>query len=340
MNIDDYFEEEDAPQDTPPTDEGQNDPVTTPELDENDDDSYEDEPDDKPIDEIDETAVSYFNFLKEYNVLNTDEDFEFDGSADAIERALNQTKNNTVKQVRDEIWNQLPDDFKPLLEYGLKGGTSLQDYLSTFKEVDYDELDIEDTISQKQLVKDYYKQYSNYSDEKIEKFINNLEKSEALKEAAEEALIDLKEYKETAKANFIANQEAIRLKEQQEIAAATAELEATLSSYTQDTKRVERLKHFIFSPIREANTTTTEFSKVLSNIEKNSTHLIQLADILADYNPNTGFSFERIKKQLKSESAKSFRELLDSKIQKSPIKGNEQRKRVDDELDWDAAFGQ
>jgi hypothetical protein len=336
MNIDDFFEPDELDNTPDVIDEITSDEPAPPHT-ELEQLTTEEKP--NSIEEIDETAVSYFNFLKEYKVLNTNDDFEFDGSSDAIEKALNQTRENTVKQVRDEIWNSLPEDFKPLLEYGLSGGNSLESYLSAFTPIDYDNVDIEDTISQKQVITEYWKQHSNYTDEKIANMISKLERSDSLRESAEEALVDLKEFKETRRNEFLSRQAEAVASEKAAIAASTRALEDAVTSYTDDSKRVDRLKHFIFTPIRENNSTTTEFSKVLSNIEKNHTHLIQLADILADYNPNTGFSFDRIKKQLKSESAKSFRELLDSKLQRSPIKGNEQRQNVAEELDWDTVFG-
>lgn len=70
------------------------DPITSPE------ESTIDESPQEPLQEVekDEISSSYFNFLKEYKVLDTPDDFEFDGSPEKLEEALNTTKESLSKK--------------------------------------------------------------------------------------------------------------------------------------------------------------------------------------------------------------------------------------------------
>lgn len=293
--------------------------------------------DDDPEPDSDPDAVAYFNYLKEYNIIDVPEDFEFDGSVEGINQALEITKQSQYQQIASNIWNNLPEDFRPLLAYGLNGGTSLQAYLEAYSPMDYDSMDVDDPISQQRVIKEYYKTINpKYSEEKIDKMISRLMEIGDPKEEAEDALNYLKTLKTERQQNLLASLEAER-----EAQAKAAEEESKRltelidSSKTYDSLRKGRLKNFILNPIKVDNRMTTEFSRSLDEILENPEHLIQLADILADYDSRKGFNFERLKKQLKTDSVKNFKDLLQSKLDtKTKVKGGTQKETRED-FDWD-----
>lgn len=328
MNLDDFMIPDDFDDPIePPTDEPTEESVDNP-IDEEIDDPKND---DGIV--IDDDAVKYFNFLKENDVLVTDEDFEFTGSAEDIQTALHQTRNNLETKVKQQFWEALPENLKPLLEYTLAGGKDIDQFLSYSRPLDFDNIDLEDPISQKLIVKEQWKLTSNFSDEKIEKLINRLEESNSLREAAQEALLEIEEDRKNKQARLLQEAKTAEVEQARALEEQRKNIEQELASI-QEPKRQDRVKNFVLSPVRTEQGYTSEFNLALSSILSNPKHLVQLADILADYNSNNGFNFERLKKQFKSEAAKSFRELLDSKLT-VPKSGSPTPSKSNEDFDWD-----
>lgn len=276
--------------------------------------------DDEDIVEPDDTAVAYFEFLKESNVLDLPEDYEFDGSSAGIEEALKLTRENITNRTRQEFWDALPDDFKPLLEFGLMGGSSLQEYLKTFSPLNIDE-DISDPISQKLIITEYYKMMNpNTSDERIEKLIAKKEELGTLQEEAEDALTYIKEIQEERKANFIKAQKEAQEEQQRKIEESNNKLKEVIRNSAEfDQLRKNRIETLFFTPKAQVS----EFDQKLDAVFANPQHLVQLADVLADYDPRTGFTFDRLKKKIKTESNRKFSDLIQDKLDsKSKIKGS------------------
>lgn len=327
--LDDNIDGDDDKTETPPEDSSVNDD------DEGDDLSTDDNDDEGGS--ADETALAYFNYLKEAQVLAIPDDFQFDGTTDGINQALELTRQAQLQQVAESIWARLPDDFKPLLSYGLNGGSSLQAYMDAYSPLNYDELDIDDPITQNRVIKEYYKTMNpKFSDEKIDKMVARLSEIGDPKEEAEDAIDYLKGLKAERQQNLLESLEEQRQADIQRAQEESRKLSELIDgSKTYDNLRKGRLKNFILNPIQEDNQVTTEFSKTLDNILENPDHLVQLADILADYHPSKGFNFDRLRKQLKTDSVKNFKDLLQSKLDtKTKVKGGTQ-KEVKEDFDWD-----
>ena len=329
MNLDDFMIPDDFDDPIePPTDD-----LPEPSGDDDDIDTGLDDPKSDDGIVIDDDAVKYFNFLKDNDVLVTDEDFEFTGSAEDIQAALHQTRNNLETKVKQQFWEALPENLKPLLEYTLAGGKDIDQFLSYSRPLDFDNIDLEDPISQKLIVKEQWKLTSNFSDEKIEKLINRLEESNSLREAAQEALLEIEEDRKNKQSRLLQEAKTAEVEQARALEEQRKNIEQELASI-QEPKRQDRVKSFVLSPVRTEQGYTSEFNLALSNILSNPKHLVQLADILADYNSNNGFNFERLKKQFKSEAAKSFRELLDSKLT-VPKSGSPTPSKSNEDFDWD-----
>lgn len=58
---------------------------------------------DKPEESSTEDLTGYYNFLKQTGALNVPDDFEFDGSEEAFEKALTLNKETTRNNVASEI---------------------------------------------------------------------------------------------------------------------------------------------------------------------------------------------------------------------------------------------
>lgn len=286
--------------------------------------------------DIDEDASNYFEYLKVNNVLDIPEDFVFDGTPDKIQEALDITKSNLVGKVAESMWNQLPQDFKPLLEYALQGGTSLQDYLNAYTPVEYSEQDLDDPISQKAIIRDYYKAINpNYKDDKIDRMIGTLEKMEdtSLKDEAVEAIEYLKELRKTQQNQLIESAKMEKIKAEERAAERAQKITELIDKTDQDSLRKNRIKSILFHPIKKGTETTTEFNYALNSILSTPEHLVQFAEIVADYDPRVGFNFGRLTKQLETKSTKKFKDLMQSKLDtKTAIKGNPNKPKDDFDL--------
>lgn len=293
----------------------------------------------EPAEEVDidgEQLKNYYKFLNEYGLIAPpSEDFEFDGSVEKFEEVLANTQKVITNTAYSNIWQSLPEDFKPLLEYAFAGGKSIQDYLKAYAPLEYDQADVNDPDTARKIMYQYYKETSNYSDEKIKKFIDKLEESDDFETEVAEALDELKELKKERQAKLIESAkeqerlEADRAKQQAELIRTTIEANKEFEGLRRD-----RLKGFILNPIVINGNNTTEFSATLSSIFSNPEHLVQLADIIADYNPKNGLNMNRLKKQAKTESTKSIKNLLASALDSRRPTGQSSTSPDDANFDW------
>lgn len=292
--------------------------------------------DDDDSSEIDQDAQAYYDFLKVEEVLDVPEDFVFKGNSDSIKEALALTKKNVASKVAQQIWQTLPDDFKPLLEYGLSGGTDLEGFLSAARPTDVENLSLDDDISRKAVIKSYYKILNPKLDEsQIEKRIDRLTEIADLEEEAQDALDYLRTHKEEQRQALILEAQA---KKQQQIDQTRKELDSYVKMIDEnnefDINRKNRIKSFLLVP---TNGNDTGFETALDAVYENPQHKIQLANILADYDPKIGFNFDRIQKKLQNKATQSFKELINSKLEpKSQIKGTSKASKED--FDWDNFF--
>lgn len=330
MNIEENFEFEDLldfeefsktedVDDPAPLDE-----PDTPEPDSTNNDFDEPEPtatdeDDSELVEVDLDLEKYYKGLSGYGLLDVPEDFEFDGTEEALEKAFEVSDARKTEKLAASLWERLPEDFKPLLSYALNGGKNLDSYLNAYAtpSITKEQLD-DDTSLQRKVVEEYYLRTSTHPKERIERMIAKLEDRGDLYEEALDALDELDNLREEQKANLIAQakteEEARQLEAQKQIEKLNHTIEK--AEFLEDSRK-NRVKSFVLAPIKVAGKTTTQFDNALEQVFNNEEHFIQLADLLADYNPNHGFNLDRLKKKLKTENNKSFKRLLDETLSSS-----------------------
>jgi len=284
-------------------------------------DVIEEEPlnDDEP--EEDETAKAYFEYLIQNEVIDVPEDFEFDGTAEGINKALEITNATKLDKARQEIWEKLPDDFKPLLAYGLMGGDSLESYLKAYAPADVEDVDISDTLSQRMVLTQYYKTTNpKFDDARIEKMVDKLEAIGDLKEEAEDALEYMRQLKEEQKAEFLQQAEQQKAAEAQRLQEYVDNIKSAIKE-SKDFNELEKgsIEAMLFNPNRE----TSEFDEKINSAYNNPEHFVQLVSIFRDYDPKKGFTFDRLKKKLKTTTNKTFQELIQEKTNtKSKVQGS------------------
>lgn len=299
--------------------------------------STETETESEDSDEVDDTAVAYFSLLKEEGILDVPDDFDFKGNLDSIKEAHTLTKKNLSTKVAQQIWSALPDDFKPLLEYGLNGGQSLQDYLDAVKTTDVENLDLEDDISRKAVIKSYYRILNpKLDDAQLNKRIDRLTEIADLEEEARDAIEYLRTHRQEQKDALV---EKARQDQENQVAAFQKEIKQVSEIIDKtddfDSNRKNRLKSFLLAP---SQNNITGFESALDHIYENVEHKIQLANILADYDPKIGFNFEKLQKKLQKEATKSFKDLINSKLDpKTQTRGSSTVSKED--FDFSQWFG-
>lgn len=294
-------------------------------------------------DPADEVIVKYIDFLKENDLIDVPEDItEIKGTADELEKIFNHTKKARPAKAAEAIYESLPDDFKPLFEYAAAGGTSLTEYLKAYGQDPIQALDIEDPSSQKQILKEYYKRTTQYTDEKINRLVSYLSDPDDLKTAAEEAMEDLKELRQQEQQELIQRQAQLQAAQAEEARKRTIELTSSIdtSSFIHP-QRKNKVKAFFFEPIQVENNTTTQFNHVINNIMRNPEHQAQLGDLLLEYDSDKGFNLERLEKKVKTKATQGFRDLIDEKLGSKPKTGQSRTAPVtSSSINWENYLAQ
>lgn len=268
----------------------------------------------------DETISKYIEFLQANELVEVPEDIQdLKGTPEELQAIFEHTKKARVAKTVESIFEALPQDFKPLFEYALAGGDSLDEFLSVYGKDPIESVNLNNEDSQRHVLREYYKRTTQYTPEKIERMISYLSDPEDLRTAAEEAFEDLTVLKAEEKEKLIQN----KLREQQEAQAAarqrTIELFNSIdSSNTIHPQRKNKVKAFFFEPIQVGKDTTTQFNYTIQTILQNSSHQAQLGDILLEYDPEKGFSLDRLEKKVKTKAAQGFRQLIEETLGSKP----------------------
>jgi hypothetical protein len=291
-------------------------------------DPIEDPSQTEPIDEEespkgDEVITGYIEFLKANDLIDLPEDLEqINGTPEELEKIFEHTKKARIEKTVDTIMSSLPDDFKPLFEYALAGGTSIQEFMSVYGPDPVDSISLEDPNSQRLVLKEYYQRTTQYSPEKIDRMISYLSDPEDLRTAAEEAMEDLKDLKEQEKRRLIESKAEENQRQAEAAKQRTVELAASIdNSSTIHPQRKHKVKSFFFEPVQIGQNTTTQFNHVIQTILQNPAHQAQLGDILLEYDPEKGFILDRLEKKVKTKAAQGFRQLIEETLGAKPKGG-------------------
>lgn len=263
---------------------------------------------------------TYYDFLKEQELIITEDDYEFDGKEESLELIKQKTLESYRQKVLEELNNSLPENFKKVLKYGLEGGKDPSDI---FNQVDILDTDITVKTNQELIVKTHLKETTNFSDEKINKMISNLDKAGELEAEAYDALDELKEIREE---RDLKQQQAL-VESRQQFEKREKELRDTVIDSIQQydiisKERKGKIQAFMFNPIKKGTEVLTDYQRHLKAISSNPKHLVQLADILFDYNESEGINLERFKKQGETKANQTLKEKLENKMSNLKTGGN------------------
>lgn len=297
----------DEPEEDDSEDEDEPDPISAPKPEKS-------EPEEES--ENDESSSIYDQFysvLTSEGILSAPDDFEFDGTPESLQEVLDHTKQQLTTSVAQALWERLPEDFRSILDYGLSGGTDLNTLLKSRQELTLDNVDLDNTSHQREVMRKYFKETTKYDEDRIERMIDKLDTVGTLQEDAAEALDDLKEIISQREKELV---EQKKLEREQALQQAQ-EIRQQIFDIVDNTEylppqRKNKVKAFMFNPITRNKVSDTDFNRVLQSVYSNPEHLIQLADLMYDYDPKKGLNLERFQKASKSSAARKLKEKLES----------------------------
>ena len=99
------------------------------------------------------SLTPYYEYLMENNMLMVDEEFEFDGTEEALELAVQQDQSNRNSAIANAMLSKLPKNVQDFFSYALAGGTDLTKLIEKEEEVqDITSTDLEDSESVRNLL--------------------------------------------------------------------------------------------------------------------------------------------------------------------------------------------
>jgi hypothetical protein len=186
-------------------------------------------------------------------------------------------------------------------------------------------------------MRQYYKSTSSYPDAKIKKFIDRLDENDELESEAHDALKELNELQEAQRQRLLQedqariNEEKTRYEQQVEL------INSNIEKYKAEDARKNKIKSMFFNPIKgDDGNELTVFSHKINNIVKNPEHLVQLADLLLEYDSSKGFDFDRLQALHQTKKVKTLKELI-TEGEKTPKKASGTTLSSSDK-NWDKYF--
>lgn len=292
--------------------------------------------------EVDNTLSVMFNFLKEKRALYLPDDYEFDGSEEAFEKALNTSRELSEKTTFEGLLQALPEDYRDTIIFGLQTGRPLNEFLEYTKSFNLESLDLNQHSDQVRLLQRYYTQVAQFNPDRASKLIETLEKTGELQSAALEYYEEIKNLEHTRAQELILEEQNRREANARKAYENRTRLTNAIDStpIINDSRR-NTVKAFLFNEVARGNEIDTMYNRTLKSIQNNPEHIAQLADILLDYDPNKGIVLDRFNNQVKSNTVKSIKQQLQEARSnvKPNISGNPSVPKGNN-FDWDSYLNQ
>jgi hypothetical protein len=294
-------------------------------------------PEEDPIVDDSDQLKSLFTVLKESELIKVPDDFEFKNK-ESFDAALDYTFEDLQSKAQTSLLEKFEGEDRLALRFALQGSGSLRDYYEQAKQVTgWADLDIDSEETQEFVVSQYLKQTTRYNDAKIAGVIEDMKNSGKLEKEAKENILELitleEEYLQEEEKKL--QEREIQLRQQKE--TERKEVEKIVDNLSIEPERKSKLKGFINNEmnVRKGHPSTNHFLYTLRLIGQNREHMIQLADILLDYNPEKGLTLDSIKKSATTKAASNIKEKLDA-ISLSPSQtSTPQTNPKSNQFDWD-----
>jgi hypothetical protein len=312
---------------------------------EDEEDNEEEEYNYTPSESVETEIPSLLKFLSSEKVLELPKDFKPEHSLDSLVEVMEYNMGKLQDKARESFISSLPEEVVSLVKYTLANkNASIDDYLEEFGDytsvtnntLDLTRVNIEDEDQQKAVYKYYLKATTKYSDEKINKQIDLLDKNAELYFEAKEALNELITMEAQARKEFDKKQdELMKDRLQREKDERQQYINTIKSNENIPNDRKQKLQNFIINKMTVGNGMQVNgLVKALNDLGKNPDHVVQLADLLLDYDPKKGINLDRFISMGKSQKTKEIKKQLDDTTRDRKI-GGRRGSRATKGFDWE-----
>lgn len=272
-----------------------------------------------------ESLEAKYNTLIELGYLELPEDYKTPTTEEELEKAVNDSKVYRQEQAVAAIWESLPEEGKPLLEYLLNGGKDIESFQKVHSQFpNLETIDLNDVEAQKQVMKMFYTK-KGFTEAKANKQVEILENLMELETEAKDALTELKQIDKQEKENLIKQAKEHTAKKEEAENKRWQILQQTLNTtedfgggYTIGKKAKPTALQSLYKQVRtEDGTVTTDFNYKLRNVVLQDPKLtLVLSDMLnrLTQDKKTGeiyFDFSHIQERAETKVTKGFSEKLD-----------------------------
>lgn len=262
-----------------------------------------------------DTIKNYIGFLQEQGYLDLPEDYELKATSEGLKTALEDNRKAMYDKTARAFYDSLPDDFKPIMDYALNGGSDINEFVKLTSEQEFEVLNPENPDDQKRLLFLNFKEtYPKYDSDRINRMISKFDEDE-LEQAAKEAYADLLSSKQDRIQQKIAEEQAAK-EERERVAQQSAQ--ALRDAIKQATFIDDSLKNSVnalfFNRLNVGGKNMSEFEYFIQNVFKKPEHLAQLGSFFKDYDVNVGFSTKRFEQKGAQKANKNFHQLISTRL--------------------------
>lgn len=310
-NLEDSKEENSSEDSDEPIEDSSEDPL---------EDSEEKDPIEDPIEESiedtdpielteDQTKIqSYYDLQKSSGYLILPDDYEFTPTPEGLEKAFQDSHKNLTQEVFKSIWSTMDPEAQSFLRYKMTTGGTFDSFVKEYSVSDLNTVDTTNPNSQKSLVRQYLKETTRYSQDKIDKELARYEASGDLESEAEEALAQLKTLRETKR------EEELQKIEQQKNQFRKSTSSAIKESNIIPSQEKPKINAFMHNEVTREDGVMTDLQRKVSEIIQSPEDYVTLAYLLYDHKTGEGFNFDRWGKLNKTKGVTTFQKNLESAL--------------------------
>ena len=309
------------------------------EEEEDEENEDEDEEEGDPKDKTSKTSskISTLNFMVEKGFVEYELEEGEELTEDRAEQLIEDSYESSMEEMVNEKLTTLPENYKNLIRYGLKGG-DLNKYLSEVQKIGgssiTEDLDIEEVDSQELVVREILQ--ANGEDlETIEAQIDFLKDSNRLKGFAEKKFSKWKEDRQNTETNLLKEKKDSAKNEKESLRKLKLEAETFIKNNTkihdlsftkEDKKSIPSYMNDKAVKLQNGSHITELQKDLYYELPKNKEALMQLAMLMKNRNEDGTFNFKNIETNVKTKITKGIRDNMRRNIRTETKKSSNKSK--------------
>ena len=255
-----------------------------------------------------EEPSTLFETMVEMGLLMLPDDFEFDGTEEGLQKAVELDFEARQELAAQEITNRIADPkVQEIVDAAIKGGKFL-DIEKYFKnqreEFDFENIDLSTEDKQKDFLRNIYKQ-KGMKPSQIEALIETAEADNTLETDSEEERAAIITAKSNARKLMAEKARKDALKDRDDQIAYERQLSAALKESQLPLSRKQKVIASLQNIVEVGQTRMPEWQYKILLMQQNQADFIQLIDLVSSYDPKQGFKKPAQEDKTKEKSEKN-----------------------------------